>query len=72
MQTSVRSAAASQEKKKQEGRRSPGVVELLEPVFEHLFFFVLFQERVALAEAVELVEHALEQLVGAGAISACS
>ena len=43
-------------------RHSPRIIELLEPVLEHLLLLVLLHERVLLPQAVELVEHALEEL----------
>ena len=40
----------------------PRVIKLFQPVLKHLFLLVLLHERIPLPEAVELVDHALEEL----------
>lgn len=42
----------------------PGLVKLLQVVFEHGDFLVLFQESVPLAELVVLIHHSFEELYG--------
>lgn len=43
-------------------RYVPRVIELFQPVLEHLLFLVLVNKGVSFAETVELVDHAFEEL----------
>ena len=57
-------------REKRRASHAPRVVELLEPVREDLLLLVLLHERVPPAQAVELVDHPLEELRSRGAPSA--